>query len=601
MEGTQPWKPLKRFFKLLELDRRDITYIYIYAIFSGLITLGLPLGVQAIIGLIAGGSISASVVLLVLAVTLATALTGILKVMQMTVTETIQQRIFSRSSFDFSYRIPRLQLDNLSQHYPPELVNRFFDTLTLQKGVPKILMDFSTAVLQILFGVILISFYHPFFVFFGVMLILMLFFIFRYSGPSGLDSSLKESKYKYEVAYWLEELARSMNTFKLSGGSPLALSRTDNLVCNYLDSRKKHFRVLLFQYGNIVAFEILITGALLFLGSYLVINNQINIGQFVAAEIVVILVIASVEKLIISMETVYDVLTALEKLGSITDLPLESGGKIPFSEIDNGKGFRVRIDELRFRFPDAERFTINDLSLEVASGERVCIAGYNGSGKTTLLQLLSGLYNDFEGSINYNDIPLRSLDLESLRAYIGDYSTQEHIFRGTISENISLGHPEVSLEDVIRTAQTVGLSSFVQRLPNGYETMLLPEGRNIPQHIRTKIILARCLVFRPRLLTVEGFFNHLDYSDRRQIADVLTAPDRCWTLITITNDPLLASRCDRVLVLKEGRLIEEGSFEQIRNSPHFPVVFRGAPPPNLEVEESQPNGLSADTGAPPLK
>ncbi|MCI5081719.1 MAG: ABC transporter transmembrane domain-containing protein, partial [Saprospiraceae bacterium] len=211
-----PWSPLRRFFRLLELDRKDIYYIYIYAIFSGIIALSLPLGIQAIIGLIAGGALSASIYVLIAIITVATALNGLLKVMQITLTEHIQRRIFVRSAFDFAYRIPRLRLDKIVSQHPPELVNRFFDTLTLQKGLPKILIDLSTAVLQIFFGLLLISFYHPFFISFGLFLIVLLGLIFVLTGQKGLRTSLKESKYKYEVAYWLEELARTMSTFKLA-------------------------------------------------------------------------------------------------------------------------------------------------------------------------------------------------------------------------------------------------------------------------------------------------------------------------------------------------------------------------------------------------
>lgn len=574
MNTVVTWKPLQRFFKLLELDRKEITYIYIYAVFAGLITLSLPLGIQAIIGLIAGGAMSASLILLVGIVTVATALTGILKVMQLTVTETIQRRIFTRSAFDFSYRIPRLRLDRLTRQYPPELVNRFFDTLTLQKGVPKILMDFSTAVLQILFGLILISFYHPFFVLFGLTLIAILLVIFRITGPGGLKTSLQESKYKYEVAYWLEELARTMSTFKLSGGTPLSLRQTDALTCNYLESRKQHFRILIVQYGNIVAFKTIITAGLLFLGAYLVINNQINIGQFVAAEIVVILVMASVEKLILSMETIYDVLTALEKLGNVTDIPLEPEGGQDVDTIATGAGMELLVEDLTFQFPDAEQPTLNQVSFHTRSGERLCIAGYSGSGKTTLLQIISGLYTNFKGTLNYNNFPVRSLDLDSLRRHIGDFSAEEHIFRGTIYDNIAMGHPGVSLQDVLRATKAFRLSNFVERLPNGYHTELLPEGKNIPQHIRTKIILARSIVSRPQLLTVEGFFQHLEQSDRKHVAEVLTDRNRPWTLIAVSNDTGLASRCDRILILKDGQIVEEGSYEKIRKSPHFRHVFK---------------------------
>ncbi|MCB0552409.1 MAG: ATP-binding cassette domain-containing protein [Phaeodactylibacter sp.] len=573
MENNGQLRPLQRFFKLLELDRKDIYYIYVYAIFSGLIALSLPLGVQAVIGLIAGGAMSASLILLIVVVTVATALSGILKVMQLTVTETIQRRIFTRSAFDFAYRIPRLKMDKLTRYYPPELVNRFFDTLTLQKGLPKILMDFSTAVLQIAFGLILISFYHPFFVFFGLILIFILLAIFRFTGPGGLETSLKESKYKYEVAYWLEEIARAMSTFKLSGGSSFSLNKTDGLVYSYLDSRKKHFRILLFQYGNIVAFKTFITAGLLFLGSYLVIDNQINIGQFVAAEIVVILVMNSVEKLILSMETIYDVLTALEKLGSVTDLPIEAEKGLSFDQIDTGQGMSVKVENLTFRYEDAERETLDNLCLEVQAGEKLCIAGYNGSGKSTFLQILAGLYSEYRGSISYNGFPMRNLDVNSLRQQIGDYSAQEDIFRGTILENITFACPDVGVDEVVRVAQQIGLSQFVEQLPEGYETMLLPEGRNIPQNIRTRIILARCIISKPRMLAVEGFFYGVEQEDRDLIACYLTTKDQPWTMLAVTDDPILAARCDRVVIMQNGKIVEEGSFEDIQHSPHFNKVF----------------------------
>lgn len=574
MEHTTQLSPLRRFFKLLELDKKDIYYIYLYAIFAGLINLSLPLGIQAIIGLIAGGAISASLILLVVIVTAATAMSGVLVVMQLTVTETIQRRIFARSAFEFAFRIPRLQLDAMSKYYAPELVNRFFDTLTLQKGLPKILMDFSTSILNILFGLILISFYHPFFVFFDLALLLILFLIFRATGPSGLQTSLKESKYKYQVAHWLEELARSMNTFKLAGNTPLTLKNTDELVCNYLDNRKKHFRILLTQYGSIVGFKTIVTASLLFLGSFLVIDNQINIGQFVAAEIVVILVLNSVEKLMLSMDNVYDVLTALEKLGNVTDLPIEDDKGLDFQEIDSGKGMSLSVQDLHFQYEDAERPTLDEISFDVAAGERVCIAGYNGSGKSTLMHIIAGLYSNFQGNISYNGIPVKSINLSSLRRYIGDTSLQENIFNGTIFQNISLGHTNIKLEDVLWASEQVGLNHYVQRLPNGYDTILKPEGKNVPNSVRARILLARSLAPRPKLLAMESFLNNLEQPDRLAIAEFLTSPDRSWTLVTITDDPFLASKCDRVIIMKDGKIIESGPFEQVHESPHFKKVFK---------------------------
>lgn len=574
MAGNSNIHPLKRFFQLLRLDRKDITYIYLNSIFAGLIGLILPLGVQAIIGLISGGDFSASLWLLIGVVTIGTALTGIIKIMQITITETLQRRVFVRSSFDFSYRLPRLKLDSLTRFYPPELVNRFFDTLNLQKGLPKILIDFSEAILNITFGVILMAFYHSFFAFFGVFLALLLFLVYRFTGPRGLSTSLSESKYKYEVVYWLEEMARSLSTFKMAGYTPYPLRRTDGLVSKYLDNRAEHFKVLKFQYGVIVGFKVLITFALLALGSYLVINNQMTIGQFVAAEIVVILVIGNVEKLILTMEVIYDVLTALDKLGFLTDLPVEKGDGLRFDQIDRDKPMHLQVENLNFKFEDSDRSTLNDVSLEIKPGERVCIAGSQSSGKSTLLQLIAGIYADFEGSIAYNGFPLKSLDLCSLRGNIGDYMHEANIFTGTILENIALGNPDTPLEAIVDLAEELGIASYIRNLPNGYNTILLPEGRNIPRTIRTKLILLRAIVTKPKLLLAEDFFKSLESKDRDFIADFITRRDAPWTLVAVSSDPVLAAQCDRLLLMENGQIIAEGTWQSLQGHPVFNTVFR---------------------------
>ena len=567
--------PVQRFFKLLKLDQREITYIYLYAIFSGLITLTLPLGIQAILGLIAGGNISSSWILLACVVTAGTALTGILKIMQMSVTETIQRRIFTRSAFDIAYRLPRIKFESVYKEYAPELVNRFFDTLTIQKGLPKILMDFSTAILQIFFGLLLMAFYHPLFIALGLILIVVIIAVFKLTGRKGLETSLKESKYKYEVAYWLEELARTMGTFKLAGRSNLPLQRTDDLVSGYLDARKSHFRILITQYSAIVAFKVTVTALLLVIGSLLVINNQINLGQFVAAEIVVILIMASVEKIILTVEVIYDVMTALEKLGSLTDIPIEREEGIAFEELNCCNGIAIEMKDLSYSFPDTEKPSLDGISLSVAAGERICLAGYNGSGRSTLLHVVTCVYENFKGSLSFNNVPVRNIDVRSLQAHIGDHIPgEEDIFRGTLLENITMGHDHVSLNDVMEAVDKAGLGDFVKQLPQGYDTLLLPGGKNLPGNVVAKIIMARSFASKPALLAIEDPFIMLEPEERERLIMQLTDKGNPWTLLAVTDNQLLASKCDRVVIMKDGRIVEQGTFEQVRNSDHFKFTFQ---------------------------
>lgn len=559
-------QPLRRFFKLLQPERKDIFYIYLYAIFNGVINLSLPLGIQAIINLITGGQLSTSWVVLVIFVMIGIAMTGGLQVFQLSITERLQQRIFTRASFEFAYRIPRIKLESVYKHYVPELVNRFFDTLSVQKGLSKILIDFSTATLQVVFGLILLSFYHPFFIIFGLTLLLIVYLIFRITGPQGLKTSLNESKYKYEVAHWLEEVGRNMGTFKLAGDTDLPIKKTDELVSSYVDARKAHFKVLVRQYINMVSFKVIVAAGLLIMGSLLVIDQQINLGQFVAAEIVILLIITSVEKLILSMETIYDVLTALEKIGHVTDLPLEKidGLNVIEDDEEEDKGMSVKIRNLTFTYPDNKKSILKDINLTIDHGDRVCISGYSGSGKSTLIQLIAGLYENFEGSLNYNNIPIGNLNLENLRSYIGDSLHEEKLFKGTLYENISLGRPGVNMKVVLNAVEKMLLSDFIQNLKDGFNTIIDPEGQTLPDSIKTKIILARSIACKSKLLLITDHLSKLDPVESSKIVDFLVDKKNTWTLVIISNQAEIAAKCDKVVLMKDGEVIGDKNFKNLK-------------------------------------
>ena len=565
-------KPIKRFLGLLSLEKKEITYVYIYAIMNGLINLSLPLGIQAILNLTLANEISSSWVLLIVVVTVGTIAAGAMTIMQTVITETIQQQVFTRSAFEFAYRIPRLKLEALSQYYPPELINRFFDTLSVQKGLPKILIDFSSALLQMIFGLILLSFYHPFFVFFGFGLLFILGLIIRITGPKGMTTSIQESDYKYQVAYWLQEMARTLGAFKLAGQTDLALRKTDHLVSNYLDARKKHFRVLIGQYTSIVGFKTVVTAGLLVLGSILLIQREINLGQFVASEIIIILIINSVEKLVLSADTVYDVLTAMEKLGQVTDLPLERHAGLPYRQDEEAKGMKVSVRDLSFTYPNETQPMLYHISFDVLAGEKICIAGFNGSGKSILLNLMSGLYEQYSGVVAYNDIPANNFDPIDLRAYIGDCLLQKSLFRGTLLENLTMGKPEITLERVMWALDHLNLKQYVVDLPKGLYTEGVPEGPQFPSSVVRKLILAKCLAKKPQLLIVEDFLFMLDRDDRSQIADFLTC-SALNTVVIASNDSLIAQRCDRIVVLDHGAVIDQGSFEEISQKPYAENLF----------------------------
>lgn len=557
MELKQRITPMQRFWRLLHPDRREIRNVYVYAVFNGLINLSLPLGIQAIVNLIQGGQVSTAWIVLVSVVVAGVAATGILQIAQLRISENLQQKIFARSAFEFAFRIPRIKMEAIYKHYAPELMNRFFDTLTVQKGLSKILIDFSSAMLQVLFGLILLSFYHPFFIIFSLILILLVYAIFRLTGKPGLSSSLEESKFKYKVAHWLEELARTGTTFKLAGKTELPLSRMDKEVGNYLEAREGHFKILVQQYSLMVVFKAFVAAGLLAMGGILVMQQLMNIGQFVAAEIIILLVMSSVEKLVLNLETVYDVLTALEKIGQVSDLEIEETKGVESICQKNDCGMKVSLRDVRFSYPDGDKEILCGISLDVEGRESVIIKGQNGSGKSTLLQIIAGLYDVNSGQVIYNDLPKGNLDLTTLRSHIGDCLTQEQLFDGTILENIAMGREGATFENVKWAVQNLKLESFINALPNGYETLVDPQGKKLPKSITQKLLLARSIADRPKLLLLEDALEHLDDEERRSIVDFLVKKEHDWTIVAVSASSYFQSKVDRVVQMDNGCFINE--------------------------------------------
>lgn len=565
MNATPNYTPLKRLWRLLSQDKKEIRNIYIYAIFNGLVGLSLPLGIQAIINLIQGGRISVAWMVLVAFVVGGVALTGVLNIMQLRITENLQQRIFARAAIEFAYRIPRLKMEELYRHYAPELVNRFFDILTVQKGLSKLLIEFSAAVLQVLFGLILLSLYHPFFIVFGMILTVLVLAIFKLTAKPGLRTSLRESKHKYKLVHRLQEIARTAVSFKLAGKTDLPMKQTDYHVSEYLDAREKHFGVLVRQAGLMVAFKVIVAAGLLIVGGTLVMDQRMNIGQFVAAEIIVLLIMSSVEKLISSLETIYDVLTSLEKVGQVTDLETEKGGSVDICSMPSDKGLSIDLRDVRFAYPDRPRVELDGINLHIQGGEKLMITGTQASGKSTLLQLVAGLYPPNQGHISYNGFPRGNLKFDSLRLIMGDSLSQELLFEGTIIENITMGRTGITMKEAIEALQVVELTEWVQSLVLGYDTVLEPQGKKLSSGIMRKLLLARAIAGSPALLLIEDDFEEMEYVSRQRFIEYITRTNKHQTLVMVSNDPSVARQCDRVIVLDAGKIIMEGPYDQLKD------------------------------------
>jgi len=545
--------PWKRFLRVIALEKKDILQIFYYAIFSGLLSLSLPLGIQAIVNLIQSAQLTTSWIVLVTLVSVGVVFTGLLQLMQLRVIETLQQRIFIRASFEISYRFPKLVMEHLRSLYAPELANRFFDTLTIQKGLSKILVDLPTALLQVFFALLLLSFYHPLFIVFGLVLLISVYIAFKYTAKKGLQTSLEESKYKYKVAHWIQEIARSIISFKLSGKTSLALEKNDQLVTQYINAREKHFSVIRVQYLKMIVFKTIITVGLLLIGGMLVLNQKMNIGQFVAAEIIILLVITSIEKLIIGLQTFYDILTSIEKLGQVVDLPLENQDGDPISKTEN---LQIELDAISLEVPGNIKPVLKNITYQIKPGSRILLEGESRSGKSSLLHLIAGLSTPTSGSIYINQKPLSSIQINQYRKLLGVSFTEELPFEGTLKENLTFGDSTISENKINSILEVVGLSLFVKELPLGLKTIIYPEGKHISKTTAKKIVLARALLKNPKVVLLEDALNQFTKEESKSIIDFICNPKQTWTVIVSSQNPYWKTYCKESIQLKKGELIK---------------------------------------------
>ncbi len=540
-----------KFLNLLKFERAEIYAIYIYAILAGIIQLSLPLGIQSIISFVLGGAISTSIVILIIVVIAGVLAAGLLKVNQMKIIEKIQQQLFVRYSFQYANNIPKLNLNDVDDYYLPELTNRFFDTVTLQKGIAKLLLDVPAATIQILFGLILLSFYHPVFIFFGILLLFIVYMILRITGNRGLQTSVQESDYKYQVAAHLQEMSRVVRTYKFSRDTQLPITKADNYVTNYLRSRTSHFNILLFQYWTLIVFKVLVTAAMLIVGAFLLVSQQLNIGQFIAAEIVIIMIIDSVEKLIVNLDNVYDVLTSVEKITKVTEKPLEKNGSL---EITAQGAFSVKAQNLSFGYSN-DAPVLKNINFNIGAGEKICLQGPYSSGKSSLLKVISGSYKDFEGTLNINEISIHNYNMHSLRARIGILLNIQEIFKGTLHENICLGDSSISYVHLDKIAGITGLKSYIDGLKDGYETELQPLGQHLSYRVIKKILLCRALINNPSLLLLEEPWMGLEDEYAASIQQYILNELKDTTAVIVTRDNNFAAKCDQLFVIENGGLI----------------------------------------------
>lgn len=546
--NLHPWVRLKQF---LAPESPDIWIVLIYSVAIGLITLVLPVATQALVNTIAFGTLVQPLVALTVLVFIALSFNTVMNAYRLWVVETIQRRIFVRIAGDSTLRLVHVRPEAFDKYHGPELVNRFLDVVTVQKAAATLLVDGLSVVFQTLVGMTLLGIYHPWLLVFDVLLLLLLAVVLFPMSAGAIPTSIKESKAKYAVVAWMEEIARHQLAFKTRSGSVLGMQQTNNLVVNYLTYRAKHFRILLRQILGMYMIQALAFSVLLGAGGWLVINRQLTLGQLVAAEIVVALVLNSFTKLGKHLEVFYDLMAAIDKLGYLDDLPAErtTGERLPRL----GHGASLNIRNVSLGYVENKRL-LEGVNWEIPAGARVGLVGATGSGKSTLLDLIYSLREPSEGFIEIDGRDYRDVNLGDLRQQIA-IVRQPEIFEGSLLDNLRLGRAEMDSAEARAALSQVGLLEDVLAFPEGIHTQMSTGGQPLSPGQRVQLEIARALARRPRILILDECLDHLDdLPEREQLFNRLFDREVPWTLIVTSQNPEILGRCDSVYELAARRV-----------------------------------------------
>lgn len=563
-------KTFEKLRKIIGQERDDFIVFLIYTVISGLLYLAVPVSAQILVNTIASNILIQPLVLLSVVLFVVVLVLGLVRIIQLFIAEILQRKIFAKVSLKIAEHLPELSPQAINSSYTPELANRFFDVISIQKNLSALLLEVPSACLQILVGLLLMAFYNPVLLFLDSFLVVSIIFI-GFLGRNGIETSIKESTSKYSIAYWLEEIARSLSAIKLNGSSKFFVDKTDEKVSEYIKHRKKHFKVLLGQYIASFSIQAIATVSVLAVGGWLVLEGKLSLGQLVASELIILIILNSLEKITHKLESFYDLLTSLYKVSQITDIKSERLGGNDF--FDTNQGAKIEAKNLNFYFDEVAP-TLKNISFSLEPRSTTSLIGVSGSGKTTLANLIAGLYIPTEGKVFINDQSTDGIDLSQLRSQVAFISNYSEIFDGTVEENITIGK-EYSKERLYEVLDMVMMTRDLKLYKHGLKTKLISEGRNISLGQRQRILLARAIISEPEILILDEVFGGMDEATKLQIAANLFDPKHKWTILNISHDAHTVCLTKNILVLEEGEIIESGELESLysKKDSHFRKIF----------------------------
>jgi ATP-binding cassette subfamily B protein len=385
--------------------------------------------------------------------------------------------------------------------------------------------------------------------------------IIVFIGRNAVTTSIEESSEKYSVAYWLEETARCIESIKMNDGYSFFLKKTDSKIVEYLRDRRLHFGIVLNQYIASLTIQGIGTVSVLAIGGWLVLEGKLSLGQLVASEVIILIVLNALEKITLKFEDFYDLLTSLYKLSELTEIAVEDNGKNHY--ISNGEGAIIEFKDVNFHF-DPVAPVLKNINFTLEPLSRNSLVGYSGSGKSTIAKLIAGIYMPVEGKVFINNQSTDGMNLRELRAKIALINNSGEIFDGTVEENITFGkyYPKEKMQEVIGMTM---MTEDVKLYKQGLQSRLMSDGKNVSRGQRQRILIARAIITDPDILILDEVFSTMSEFSKIRIIKNLFDSSRKWTILNISHDHLPVQFTKNAFVLEDGEIKESGLIQDLYN------------------------------------
>lgn len=501
------------FLSLLRLvlipERSFYALVIVYGLGISLLTLALPVSVQSLISTVANTALLNPVVILSVMLLVLLVFSGALNTLQYYTLELFERRFYARITADIALRNIYAQYSQFESVNRAELINRYFEIMIIQKNVPLLLTGAFSLGLQSLVGITIVSFYHPLLLLFNVMLVTSIFVVWKIWGGRALQRAMTVSKAKYSTARWLEELARANHFFKSEQHILYALDRTEAVTADYIKARKGLFSATVAQNIGFLSIYALASGALLGLGGWLVIRNQLTLGQLVAAELILSAILFGLSKLASQLTLLYELYASMEKISHFYKIPQEdTNGR---DELDD-QPLAVSIDGIEHRF----RGRLFKLDFALPAGSKTLAVTTSNTLEKLVLDMIQGHQDPTQGHIMIGSKDLQDYDLHKLRDRV-IVLNNALLIEGTIEEYLRFASPKASRADIHAMLRLVDLEEAVAHLPRGLETQVTPHGYPLSLSEVLRLKLAAALLAKPSLLVLNELYDILNYAQRRQI------------------------------------------------------------------------------------